>query len=579
MRRPDPAAAWLKAEGKAARRLAAPVIGAGLADIALAAAQAGCIAVILARVLAPGDFFIATRFLPAMSLPAIWPLAGFALLAVLRAGLRFAAEMAASRAGIAGRRRLRDGAMARLLAAGPAVLRARPSGDLAAAAIDRTEAMEGFFARWLAASFLAIAGPALIAGVAALVDPRAAIGLILAGLLVPLGMALAGIGAARAARQQFLAMTRLQARFLDRIRGIATLVLYGRTEDEAVRLAGAADELRRRTLRVLRVAFLSSTVLDLAMVIALVGFALHYAGARHAGGEGTLAEPGRALFLLLLVPEFFAPLRAFAAAYQDRLQAHTSAGALAGLPRAVAPVPPEARPHEIRTVAASGVSVAFENVHFTWDAARGPTLDGVSFRVAAGETLVLAGASGAGKSTVIEMLLGFIHPDQGRVTINGANIASIVPDALNRLIAWIGQRPMLFAGTLAENIRFARPEASDAEVMMAARDARVDQFAAQLPQGIETVVGDGGYGLSGGQAQRVAIARAYLRNAPLLLLDEPTAHLDPATEAEVLDSLRRLALRRTVIIASHSAAAHALGGRRLDLRQGRVVPAAARGAA
>ena len=175
--------------------------------------------------------------------------------------------------------------------------------------------------------------------------------------------------------------------------------------------------------------------------------------------------------------------------------------------------------------------MAFEDVHLTWDPARGPALNGLSFRVPAGETLVLAGPSGAGKSTVIEILLGFVRPDRGRVTINGADIADLVPQALARLTAWIGQRPVLFAGTIRDNIRFARPEATDAEVEEAARSARVSEFAAALPDGLDTRVGEGGYGLSGGQAQRVAIARAFLKNAPLLLLDEPTAHLDPATEA------------------------------------------------
>ncbi|MGP0000550.1 MAG: ATP-binding cassette domain-containing protein, partial [Acetobacteraceae bacterium] len=153
----------------------------------------------------------------------------------------------------------------------------------------------------------------------------------------------------------------------------------------------------------------------------------------------------------------------------------------------------------------------------------------------------------------------------------------LVPQALSRLTAWIGQRPVLFAGTIRDNICFARPEATDEEVADAARNARVLEFAAALPDGLDTPVGEGGYGLSGGQAQRVAIARAFLKNAPLLLLDEPTAHLDPATESEVLDSLGRLALGRTVLLASHSAAAHGFGGRRLDIREGRAV--VARGAA
>ncbi|HEY7579856.1 MAG TPA: ATP-binding cassette domain-containing protein, partial [Acetobacteraceae bacterium] len=217
------------------------------------------------------------------------------------------------------------------------------------------------------------------------------------------------------------------------------------------------------------------------------------------------------------------------------------------------------------------------DVCFAWDPARGPALNGLSFRVPAGEALVLAGPSGAGKSTVIEMLLGFVRPDRGRVTINGADIADLVPQALARLTAWIGQRPVLFSGTIRDNIRFARPEASEEEISTAADNARVNEFAAALPDGLDTMVGEGGYGLSGGQAQRVAMARAFLKNAPLLLLDEPTAHLDPATEAEVLESLRRLALGRTVILASHSSAAHGFAGRRLDLRDGQAI--AARGAA
>jgi ATP-binding cassette subfamily C protein CydD len=383
-------------------------------------------------------------------------------------------------------------------------------------------------------------------------------------------MAAAGVGAAAASRHQFLALARLQARFLDRIRGIATIVLYGQAEAEARSLAAAADELRRRTMRVLRVAFLSSAALDLAAALAFVVLAVRYGSELLAGD---LAQPGIALFVLLLVPEFFAPVRGFAAAYQDRLHATGAAEALVGLPP-----PPEPQPQrEIRTVAAQGVTVAFEDVHLTWDPARGPALNGLTFRVPASETLVLAGPSGAGKSTVIEILLGFVRPDRGRVTINGADITDLVPQALARLTAWIGQRPVLFSGTIRDNIRFARPEASDAEIEAAARSASVMEFAGMLADGLDTRVGEGGFGLSGGQAQRVAIARAFLKNAPLLLLDEPTAHLDPATEADVLESLRRLALGRTVILASHSSAAHGFAGRRLDIRDGRAVPA--RGAA
>ena len=251
------------------------------------------------------------------------------------------------------------------------------------------------------------------------------------------------------------------------------------------------------------------------------------------------------------------------------------------LPARPAPAPDATAAPPGRTVAAHGVTVAFEDVRLVHDPSRGPVLDGLSFKVPAGETVVLAGPSGAGKTTVLEILLGFVRPDSGRVTINGADIAAIVPHALSRLTAWIGQRPTLFAGTIRENIRFARPEATDAEVESAARNARVLAFAAGLPHGLDTPVGEGGYGLSGGQAQRVAIARAFLKDAPLLLLDEPTAHLDPATEADVLDSLRRLTLNRTVILATHSVQAQAFGGRRIDLAAGgrAASPQAASGAA
>ncbi|MBN8875399.1 MAG: thiol reductant ABC exporter subunit CydD [Rhodospirillales bacterium] len=553
------ARAWMRREQAQGRRAAQPVIAFAVLGTILAIAQAGCAALVLADALrgASSD---------------LWGLlAGFAVLALLRAGLVYAGERAAFAAGAAARRRLRTDALSRLLAAGPALLRAHHSADLTAVVVDRIEAVDGLFARWMPAATVAVVAPIPVLIAAAWADRVAGLVLLLCGLAVPVIMAAAGIGAAVASRRQFLALSRLQARFVDRIRGIATIVLYGRADSEAAALSQAAEELGRRTMRVLRVAFLSSAGLDVATAVALVVLAVRYGMALLAGD---LASPATALFVLLLVPEFFAPLRSFAAAYQDRLHATGAAEALIDLP----PLPEPAPAREIRTVAAQGVTIAFEDVSLTWDKARGPALDGLSFRVPAGETLILAGPSGAGKSSVIEILLGFVRPDSGRVTINGADITDLVPQALSRLTAWIGQRPVLFAGSIRDNIRFARPEASDAEVEEAAAAARVDRFAATLPQGLDTRIGEGGYGLSGGQAQRVAIARAYLKNAPLLLMDEPTAHLDPATEAEVLDSLRRLALGRTVILASHAAAAHAFGGRRLDLRAGRAA-ATARGAA
>ncbi len=548
--------AWTRQQTRLGQRAALPVVILRLLGTALAVAQVWCVAAVLSDGLGGQGRPLA-------------PLVAFGGLALIRAALGALSERFAARAGAHARRRLRSDALSRLLAAGPALLRRSHSAELAAVVVDRIEALDGLFARWVPAAILAWSGPFVVLLAAAIwADWRAALVLAIAGLFVPVAMAVAGIGAAAASRRQFLALARLQARFLDRVRGIATIVLAGRAEGEAAALARAADELRARTMRVLRVAFLSSAALDCAAAAALVFLAIHYAGALRTGQ----APVRTALFALLLVPEFFAPLRGFSAAYQDRLHATGAAEQLATLPQAApAPLPAPA----VRTVQARGVSVAFEDVRLTWDAARGPALDGLSFRLAAGETLILAGPSGAGKSTVLEILLGFVRPDAGRVTLNGADIASVVPASLARMTAWIGQRPLLFAGSIAENIRFARPDASGEEINRAAAAARVADFAAALPQGLDTPVSEGGFGLSGGQAQRVAIARAFLKNAPLLLLDEPTAHLDPATEAEVLESLRRLAIGHTVILATHSTAAHAFGGRRLDLRDGRALAARA----
>ncbi len=549
---------WLRLESRRGRTAARPSILLGLLGTGLAIVQTGAIATILGSALA------------ARGAPAAWALVAFCVAAVGRAAAAVVSDRKGVGAGIAARQRLRSDVMRRLLAVGPSILRQEHSASFASTVVDRIDALDGFYARWLPAASLAIAAPLLVLVAVAAVDWRGALILGGAGLLVPLAQAISGIGAASASRRQFTALSRLQTRFLDRLRGIATIVLAGRAADESAALAAAADELRRRTMRVLRVAFIASAALDCAMALALVVLAIRY-------GQAALAyrlDPAPALFVLLLVPEFFSPLRAFSAAYQDRSHAAGAAEALAAIPAAR---PPVVQDQPVRTVAAHGINIAFEHVGFTWDPARGPALEDVSFRVPAGETLVLAGPSGSGKSTIIELLLGFVQPQSGRVLLNGADIASIVPEALTRMTVAIGQRPVLFAGTVRDNIRFARPDATDRELESAARSAGLAPVLEALPQGLDTPIGEGGYGLSGGQAQRVAIARAFLKNAPLLLLDEPTAHLDPATEGDVMDSLQRLAVGRTVIMASHAASAGRFGSRRLDLRDGRVV--AARGAA
>ncbi len=536
---------WLAGQARAARRGTRVAVALGLVATVFGA-------IVALRV---GHLIGVARPPAALDL-AVIAAAGIGRILVLAAG-----EVAAQGVGANARRRLRAGVLGRLLDIGPSLLRSGHSAAYTGAVVDRIESLDGYFSRYLPAVTLAAAGPALVVAVALFVDPWGA--LILAGcaILVPFAMALAGIGAARAARQQLLALDRLQIRFVDRVRGIATLVSLGRGGDETRALKVAADELRVRTMRILRVAFLSSAALDLALALAIVVNVLRLTG-----------RPGGAVAMVLLTLECFAPLRNFALAYQDRSQAAAAADIVAALPPAPEPRDRNAEP---RTIHAHGVSIAFERVTLRWDPARPPALNELSFRVPAGETLVLAGPSGSGKSTVLELLLGFAVPDSGRVTLNGIDLRDIAPDALSRLIAWVGQRPVLLAATLAENIRFARPDASEADVLAAVDAARLGPLLAELPDGLGTRIGEGGFGLSGGQAQRLAIARAFLCAAPVLLLDEPTSQLDPATERDVLDSLRRLLIGRTAIVASHSTAVHAFAGRRLDLLDGRAVVRAA----
>ncbi|WP_149535324.1 thiol reductant ABC exporter subunit CydD [Siccirubricoccus phaeus] len=535
------AAALLRQESRALRAQVLSPVLCGLAAGLAGLAGAWLVARLVAALLGHGS--------------AGWAeLAAAAALALLVAALGLAQEGTQLAAGEAARARLRAAAFARLLALGPAD--PRGVGERASLVIDRVEALDGYFARWLPATALAMLMPPLVFLAVLWADWHAALVLGVAGLLYPVAMALTGIGAAAASRKQFEALERLSGRFLDRLRGLATLVLFNRQAAEAAALAESAEELRRRTMRVLRIAFLSGTAMELLAAGAIACIAW-----RQGGGGG---DPTAGIFALLAVPAFFAPLRAFAAAYHERLAAQGAAAALA--PLLLAPEEPglvlEAMPPR--------VVVTFSEVRLSYDPARPPALDGLSFRVNAGETLVLAGPSGAGKSSVLRLLMGFVRPEAGRIAINAQDALSLKPEELRRLSSYVGQRPHLFRGSIRDNIRYARPEATAEQVEAAAAAARVTAFAAELPQGLDTEVGEGGWGLSGGQAQRVALARAFLRDTPLVLLDEPTAHLDPGTEAEVMESLQLLCLGRTAIIASHSGMRGRLG-RVLEMEAGRAI--------
>ncbi|GBR71050.1 thiol reductant ABC exporter subunit CydD [Gluconobacter kanchanaburiensis] len=547
------AKAWVKAQGGASRFRTSAVVLLGLLSTAFGLLQAWALARTLASVLIRDDDSTG---------PAI---VVFAVACICRVLISTLQEIMASSAGIHARRRLRREVLERIIGEGPALLRRHHSATVAATLVDRIEALDGYFARWLPASSLWLVSQWMVV-IAVYVENHQA-GLILAACCaaLPIFQAVFGIATAVASRRQFLAMARLQTRFLDRVRGIATIVLSGATDRETEALAKSADDLRLRTMKVLRIAFLASATTDVAMVVALVLIVVTQAHA--LTGQTSAGTLTRALYAVLLVPEAFASFRALSAAYQDRAHATAAAEAMHQL----APISEKSEKKLASLNTEEGLSVSAENLCFAWDRERGAVIHDVNFALPAGSTLILEGASGAGKSTLLELLLGFVAPSAGRILLNGQDMQTLAPRQIASLISWIGQKPVLFAGTIRENILFARPDASTDDLRQAIRAAAVDQYLPSLPDGLETRIGEGGYGLSGGQAQRIAIARAYLKDAPLLLLDEPTSHLDPTTEAEILTSLRELARGRTVILCSHSTQARQFQGRHLVLDGGRVI--------
>lgn len=581
------ARAWNKRQKRASRRETFGVVVPMLLNVIVAIVQSWELAVFVAALLA-GQVQAHKQAL---------------FLFIAACGVRILIDLwqsqAALKAGQAARRQLRREILERLFADGPALLRQHHSAVLGTLLGERVEGLEGYFSRWLPISSSWLVAQWLVVGAVLWVLPKAGIILAACCLLMPVFQAAFGIAAARASRREFLALARLQTRFLDRMRGIAMIVLSGSSENEARVMEHASNDLRQRTMKVLRVAFLTSAATDFAMIAALVTIVVTQSHALLQVSSSTLGNgpqgsghAAAALFAIFMVPEAFAPVRALAAAYQDRAKGKAMAEAMAEL----APPPLEntleerasdesdnaeqARLSKVSSVKFAeaalspwGISVAFSHVSYRWAAERREALSEVSFSLPPGGVLILEGPSGAGKSTLLELLIGFVSPQKGDVFLGEVNMRFIAPDDLTPLIAWIGQKPVLFSGSLRDNILFGNPEATDEALKIALVGAGVDAFLPSLPAGLETRIGEGGFGLSGGEAQRVAIARAWLKNAPLLVLDEPTAHLDPKTEADVAQALERLMQGRTAIVATHSPCfRHMKGAKYRRLVQGRLLP-------
>ncbi|MEU2116596.1 thiol reductant ABC exporter subunit CydD [Streptomyces sp. NPDC016459] len=477
--------------------------------------------------------------------------------AVARALVSWLTELAAHRASAAVKSELRGRLLDRAAALGPGWLSGQKAGSLIALATRGVDALDDYFARYLPQLGLAVVVPVAVLARIVTEDWVSAAIIVVTLPLIPVFMILIGWYTQARMDRQWKLLSRLSGHFLDVVAGLPTLKIFGRAKAQAESIREITSEYRRATMRTLRIAFLSSFALELlaTLSVALVAVTI---GMRLVHGELDLYV---GLVILILAPEAYLPLR------QVGAQFHAAAEGLAAAEEIF-----EVLEQPVAGGAGAGVAVP-QSVRLELDrvtvrhAGRAePSLDAATLTVEPGETVALVGPSGVGKSTLLDVVLGFAVPEEGgSVRVGGVDLGSLDLEEWRSRIAWVPQRPYLFAGTIAENVRLARPDASDEAVREALRDAGADGFVAGLPQGLDTVLGEDGAGLSAGQRQRLALARAFLADRPLLLLDEPTAALDGETEAGVVDAVRRLAVGRTVLLVVHRPALLAVADRVVTL--------------
>ncbi len=510
-------------------------VGLGLLAGGLLVGQAYLLSRIISRV-----------FLNGQGLPDVQPLLWLlVLLALLRAALTWGSEAAAQR--VAGQVKidLRDQFTRRLLALGPAYTQGQRSGELATTAVEGIESLEAYFGQYLPHLALAALVPLTILLFVAPFDWLSGLVLLLTAPLIPIFMVLIGQQAQAMTQRQWTALSRMSAHFLDVLQGLPTLKMLNRSRDQLDIIARVSERFSQTTLGVLRVAFLSALVLELLATLSTAVVAVEV-GLRLLYGRLVFEQ---AFFVLLLAPEFYTPLRSLSARFHTAMSGPAAARRLFEVLDAPAPLPP-CLPTPLFLLS-SPPAICFNQVHYAYESGQRPALKDVSFHLAPGQKVALVGPSGAGKSTVAHLLLRFMEPDRGSITVNGQPLAQVDPARWRAQVAWLPQNPYLFHTSVADNIRLARPEATLEQVKWAARQACAAEFIEAMPQGYQTLLGERGVRLSGGQAQRLALARAFLQDAPCLILDEATAHLDSAHEAEVQAALARLLAGRTVLVIAH----------------------------
>jgi ATP-binding cassette, subfamily C, bacterial CydD len=465
-----------------------------------------------------------------------------------RAVVAFINETTAAAAAARVKNNLREMLMVRLFKLGPIYTDSRPGGELAATVLQGIEALDAYFSQYLPQVVLAGVIPLAILIMVFPIDPLSGVILLVTGPLIPLFMFLIGSNAEKLTQKQFAMLNRMSAFLLDALQGLRTLKELGQSKEQAENIQTVSERYRQVTMSVLRLTFLSALVLELlgtmstAIIAVQVGLRLLY---------GKLGFE-QAFFLLVIAPDFYLPLRTLGLRFHAAMNGISAAKKIYEILEEPVFSLPVQRVRDIKKIEnTADISIRFDAVSFAYPGRNADALDGVSFEIKPRQLVALAGASGAGKSTIAQVLLRFCEPQNGKVWVNELALNEISPRSWRQQVAWVSQRPHLINATIAENLRIARADASLDELRSAVQMAQLENWILSLPLQFDTPVGEGGARLSGGQAQRLALARAFLRGAPLLVLDEPTAHLDPTEEALLEATTRELCKGRSVLVIAH----------------------------
>ena len=542
---------WLRQQARSVQSRLLTAVLWGFAGGLLIILQARLLATVCQQVVIDGQ-----------GLSAVQPLlAWVALVVLLRGGASYLGEHAAVQAAAEVRQQVRSRLYRRLLQVKPAGL-VGEVGPLSEVVTAGVEGLEAYLARFLPQMLLAGLLPLAMLLVVLPSEWRSGLVLLFSAPFIPLLMVLIGKGSEALNRRQWERLSRMAGHLLDLVQGLPDLKIFGRARREAELVAVVSEQYRKGTMAVLRVAFLSAFTLEFfatvgtAVVAVLIGFRL-------LAGTLTLRD---GLFVLLLAPEFYLPLRNLGLAYHSRMNGLAAAERI--IPLLERPLPATMQTGRVLP-ANSAPEIRCESVTFRYGGQRGGVQD-ISLTIPAGGLTALVGASGSGKSTLARLLLGLARPESGTITVDGADLAALDQTTWRQQLAWVAQQPFFMAASIRDNLLLGAGAADEADIRNALEQAALWPVIAQLPAGLKTMLGDRGAGLSGGELRRLALARVLLRDARLVVLDEPTAGLDAENERLVLETLKRLAVGRTVLVISHREAAIACCDRVVELANGRL---------